>query len=122
MARSEQLEAILRAQIGWTGFHHSGCALRHRGPARREGYAQLMGAERFGEVRIPLALAAQIDPLGADVPRGLAGSDKAQMSGLLRRVIEETVIMGRECGYSFRQISHGNTDTLSLTRILFDGK
>ena len=83
---------------------------------------QSMGAERFGEIQIPLAFTAQVDPLRPDMPRRLAGSNKTQMSGFLRRIIDEAMIMGRERACAGCQNRRRDPDMLCAGRdgISFD--
>ncbi len=119
-----QHEAGLRTEVGRTGAGAARRSLRHAGPAGRQGQAEPIGAERLGEVQVPLTLAAQVHAFGTDMAHCLAGSHEAQVARLFRRIVDEALVGGRQRHRSGRQEPRRNHDAPRLRRsgILLDFK
>ena len=107
---------IAAAEPGRTGARFTGLPLGHDGPTGWHCDQQRIGAERFRDIRIPVALAAHIDAFRPDMSGRLTGRHKTKMARISRRIVDDAMVVNIQRHQPRRHNLRGNGDLLNRLR------
>ena len=107
---------IVTTEPGGTGARFAGLPLSHDDPPRWHCDQQRIGAERFLDIGIPVALAAHIDAFRPDISGGFAGRHKSKMARISRRIVDDAMIVNVQRHQSGSHDLRGNSDLLRRLR------
>ena len=107
---------IVATEPNGTGTRLTGPSLGHDGPPRWHSDQQRIGAERFRDIRIPVALAAHIDAFRPDMSGSLTGRHKSKMARIARRIVDGAMVVHIQRHRSGSHDLRGDEDLLRRLR------
>ena len=107
---------LVAAEPCGAGARLTGSPLGHDGPSCRHGNQQRIGTERFLNIGIPRAFAADIDALQPDMSGSLAGRHKSKMARIPRRIVDHAMVVHIQRHQPGGHDLRGNGDLLRRLR------